>query len=100
MKNKIVECYMRQQLLENDYKNLKVVIIMTPKAFCELRSEEPFIECNRDIECYFIQLCGGRTPIKINNELPENVEFQIMQQKDYERLEQERILTELSKMFD
>jgi hypothetical protein len=105
MKNKIVEAFMklRQTLLDSTvhYRDLyKVIIVMTPKAFCELRAEEPFIECNKKVECYYVELHGNKIPIVIDYQLPENVEFQIMHQKDYERIEKEKLLDKFYELFN
>ena len=40
-----------------------------------------------------------KTPIVIRTDLPENVEFVIQSQKDYERQEQERLLDKFFRMF-
>lgn len=100
MKEKIIDAYMeyRSSLIDRfeNPKHLQIVIIMSPKAFCELRAEE-HIYCDDFI--YFVYLAGGKTPIIINNDLPENTEFIIQSQSDYERKEKEELLMKFYKMF-
>ena len=103
MQNKILEAYLklRSQLDAFSFDKLNVVIIMQPKSFQELRVElNGDIRVDYDIECRYIQLANKWTPILIDNSLPENVEFQIMTQKDYERIEQEKMLDKFYKMFE
>ena len=46
-----------------------------------------------------MELCGRKTPLLIDYELPDTVEFQIMTQDDYERLEKEKLFRRLDDMF-
>ena len=107
MRNEILDTYFkyRQKLLDNYDQpiNFNVVIRITSEKFWELVKEMQ--ECNtyieRDIEanCFFIELLGRKTPIIIDTDLSENVEFIIQSQKDYEREEQEKQFKRFIKMF-
>lgn len=82
--------------------DLNVIIIMQPKVFLEFRNELDGLIYGKKYEnfiCYSIKLCGRQTPIKIDDELPKEVEFIIMTQKDYEIQEKEKLMTTLNKMF-
>lgn len=82
------------------FERFNVIVIMQPKILRELMSELPYgIQRNIDLNCYFIELCGHKTPLLINAELPKEIEFQIMTQKDYERMEKEKLYIKLDKMF-
>ncbi len=102
-KNDIIEAYYKyRQNIINRYENpeyLQVVIIITPKAMSELLAGERYIECNPKDDCYYTSMFGRKTPIIIRADLPENVEFVIQSQKDYERQEQERLLDKFFRMF-
>lgn len=106
MIDKIIEAYGELRFKMKDvhlFEKFNVVIQITPKAYYELRAEgnEQIRYINSDfIEGIdFINLCGEKTPVIINNTLPENVEFIIQTQKDYERLEKEKLYERLNKMF-
>ena len=45
------------------------------------------------------KLVGRATPVIINDELPEEVEFQMMTQQEYERMEKEEMFRRFDKMF-
>lgn len=103
IRNKIIDTYYeyRQKIIE-EYKNpkyLNVVIIISPKAMAELMHEEKFIETDMKAECHYTSMFGRKTPIIIRHDLPENVEFIIQSQEDYERQEKERLLDKFYKMF-
>lgn len=101
MEEKIVDAYMiyRNSILDKfeNPKHLQVVIVMSPEAFCKLRAERTVIYNDNFI--YFVYLAGRKTPIIIRNDLPENTEFLIQSQKDYERQEKEELLLKFYKMF-
>lgn len=74
------------------FKRFNVVIIMNPKTFLEFRNELPYgCRVDKDINCYYIDIFGRETPVLIDRELPEEIEFKIMTQQDYERIEKEKI---------
>lgn len=103
IKNEIIEAYYkyRQNIIEK-YENpkyLQVVIIITPKGMSQLLDEERYIERDIKAECHYTSMFGIKTPIIIRNDLPENVEFIIQAQKDYERQEQKRLLDKFFRMF-
>lgn len=103
IKNEIIEAYYkyRQNIIEK-YENpkyLQVVIIITPKGMSQLLDEERYIERDIKADCHYTSMFGKKTPIIIRNDLPENVEFIIQAQKDYERQEQERLLDKFFRMF-
>lgn len=82
------------------FKRFNVIVIMQPKVVWELMSELPYgMQRDKDIDCHFIELCGHKTPLLISNELPKEVEFQIMTQEDYERIEKEKLFMKFDKMF-
>lgn len=101
MKN-LIDTYLelRRKIDVSLLRNFNVIIIMQPKIFMELREElNGDIRKEKNINCYFIQFCGQKTPILIDYELPKEVEFQIMTQRDYERIEKEKMIERLNKMF-
>lgn len=103
IRNKIIETYYkyRQNIIEQ-YQNpkyLKVVIIISPKGMSELLAEEHYIETDTKTECHYTSMFGLKTPIIIRTDLPENVEFIIQSQADYEKQEKERQLDKFYKMF-
>ena len=101
--NNIINAYfeLRTKLEESMFVELNVVIKIQPKIFSELLSElHGDIRRSIDNDCYFINLCGRKTPILITRELPEEVEFQMMTQKDYERQEKEKLITQFNQMFE
>lgn len=82
------------------FKRFNVIVIMQPKVVHELIEELPYgIQRDIDAGCYFIELCGHKTPLLISNELQEQIEFQIMTQEDYERMEKEKMFKKFDKMF-
>lgn len=82
------------------FKRFNVIILMHPKVFYELMGELPYgMQVDPELNCHFIELCGHKTPLLIERDLPENVEFQIMTQEDYERIEKEKLFTKFDKMF-
>ena len=99
---KIIDAYikLRDTVDISEYKKFNVIILMHPKVFLELRDESLFgIRRDKDIECYFVSIFGSEVPILIRRDLPEEVEFQMMTQQDYERLRKEELYKELSTMF-
>ena len=107
MRAKIVNTYFeyRKQLLDNyaHPKNFNVVIRIKPENFWDLVKEiqkyNTYFERDIEAQCHFIELAGRKTPIIIDNELPENTEFIIQSQKDYEREENEKQFKKFLKMF-
>ena len=107
MIDKISDTYFkyRQKLLDNyeHPENFNVIIRLLPEKFFELIKEvhenNVYYERNMEAECHFIELAGRKTPVIIDNNLPENTEFIIQSQKDYEREEQEKQLKRFLKMF-
>lgn len=82
----------------------EIVMICTPKAYCEIRGKiSDKIRYERDIPNYHIpilEIIGIRIPVIIRNDMPENVEFQLMYRKEYERLEQEEMYKRIIAMFE
>lgn len=107
MLDKIVKTYFdyRTNLLDNyiNPENFNVVIRISPEKFweliCELNKTNTYYERNMEAECHFIELAGRKTPLIIDNDLPQDTEFIIQSQKDYEREETERQLKKFFKMF-
>lgn len=106
MIDKIIEAYSKLRFKmtnEGLYEKFNIVIKMTPKSYCKLRLEanEMISYINTDVieNIHFINLFGLKTPVIIDENLPENVEFIIQTQKDYERLEQQKLFERLNKMF-
>ena len=103
MKDKIYEAYTKLRNLyfeKNNYGGFQVVIKMHPRAFCEFQSEFLYVYSDKECNCYHIEMFGYNTPILIDRELPEEIEFQIQERKDYERMETEKFFTNLNKMFE
>lgn len=100
MKDKIIEAYIkiRQNMIENYEKDLQVVIEISPKAMCKLRAEVHMILTEDFI--YLIELYGGKTPVVIKQDLPENVDFIISTRRDYERREREELMKKMFRMFE
>ena len=98
--NKIIEAYSKyRQTILDSYENpkyLSVVLLISPKAFNELISEETIF---RDKFLHYAFICGRRTPIIIKDDLPENVDFVLQSQADYERQEQQELFNRFYKMF-
>ena len=91
---------LRSEVDVTSYTRFNVVVIMHPKTFLEFRNELPYgMRVDKDIECYFIYLFGRETPVLINGDMPENIEFQIMTQRDYEIQEKEILYKKFDKMF-
>lgn len=107
IRDKIVETYFeyRKNLLDNyaHPENFNVVIRIRPESFWnlieELQKYNTYFERDIEVGCFFTQLAGRKTPILIDNDLPENTEFIIQSQKDYEREEQEKQFKKFLKMF-
>lgn len=99
--NLITESYReyRQMILDSfiNAENLNVVIIMKPKTFIQLKREEEIYNYDN---MYFVYLCGRKTPIVIENNLPDETEFIIESQAEYERKEQNKLLEKMNKMFN
>lgn len=103
IKDKICEAYvaLRRKCLDNIfYGRFEIVIKMHPKTFLEFRSEYPYIYEDKECNCFHVNLFGYNTPILIDRELPDTVEFTMQERKDYERQEQEKFYTNLNKMFE
>ena len=84
------------------FNSFNVIIIMSPKTFLELKNELPYgciVDKTLEEGCYFVELFGRMTPVLINRELPEETEFQMMTQQDYERREKEKMFERFNKMF-
>lgn len=101
IKNKIVESYYRyRENIIRNYENpkyLQVVIQMKPKTFFKLVNETTVFNTG---EYYYVELCGRKTPIIINDKLEEQTEFIIQSRFDYERQEREKLMEKFYKMFD
>ena len=98
----IIDAYikLRSEVDISTYSRFNIVIIMHPKTFLEFRNELPYdMRVDKDIECYFIIIFGRETPVLINRDMPENIEFQIMTQQDFERQEKEILYKKFDKMF-
>jgi len=106
MINEIYESYMkyRAEVLSNYYPMdyMKVVIIMPPQKWMELEVElcKDHIMWGRGKNCRYISLAGDKTPVIIDDKLPQGTEFQIISQRDYERLEQEKLIKKMREMFE
>lgn len=103
IKKEIVDAYYeyREQVIRR-YENpkyLQVVIIISPKGMAELLQEERFIEVDVKAEIHYTSMFGRKTPIIIRHDLPENTEFVIQSQVEYERQEKEKLLDKFYKMF-
>lgn len=105
IKNKLTKAYIkyRQNVLDNYERvsHLNVIIIMHPKIMAILSAEEREIfRINiPDEYIFFIELCGTKTPVILDNTLPDDTEFIIKSQKDYEREEIEKMYKKFNKIF-
>lgn len=85
-------------------ENPEIVMLCTPKTYCEIRKEmSDRIQYERELREYgipILTIIGIRVPVVIRNDMPKNVEYQLMFRKDYERLEQEEMYKKLLAMFD
>ena len=96
MINEIYNAYVKyraeiySQYISLDY--LKVVILTNPENFHKLMQEiiKEQIHWSRYEDIYYFDLGGEKTPVIIDDEIPKEVEFQLLSQKDYERHEQEK----------
>ena len=98
----IIDAYvqLRDKVDVSRLERFNIVILMQPKTFIELRSElNGDIKRDKDLGVNFIYIFGRATPVIINDELPEDVEFQMMTQQDYERMEKEEMFRRFDKMF-
>ena len=83
IKDKIVKTYFdyRRTLLDNyeNPENFNVVIKIRPEKFFnlvgELSKECIYIERDMEAKCHFIELAGRKTPVIIDDNLPNNTEF-------------------------
>lgn len=101
MREKIIDTYYeyRQKIIERyeDPKHLKVVIIMRPESMQELIKEERFVDFGPEV--YYTSMIGKKTPIVIRTDLPEDVEFAIQSQAEYEKQEKMKLLDKFYDMF-
>lgn len=98
----IIDAYiqLRDKADASRLERFNIVILMQPKTFVELRAElNGDIRRDKDLGVNFIYIFGRATPIIINDELPEEVEFQMMTQQEYERVEKEKMFERFNKMF-
>ncbi len=90
-----------KQYMQND----NVVIIISRASFLKLQADIArdnhvhVINRMANFNYYFIHMLGKRIPIVIDYSLPQNIEFQVMRQSDYERMEEERLTERFAQMF-
>jgi len=106
MINKIVDSYfkLRKALIEDHVIEFNCIILISPFAFSKLLDElakqnDLYMINDREKECRFIYIAGQKVPLIIERDMGENVELMIMTQKDYERIEQEKFLNNMYKIF-
>ena len=104
IKNDIINAYYeyRDNIIRRfqDPIHLQVVIIISPKGMSQLMDEEKYIKIDGKADCYYTSMFARRTPIVVRNDLPENVEFVIQSQSEYERQEKEKLLDKFMRMFE
>lgn len=111
IKDRIVDEYMKMRdAWEEEYlypNKFQVVIRMKPSTYAEMVVQchhgdtfmpEFLVSEYRDI--MYTRLCGLKTPIILDVELAEEVEFTIQPRDIYERLEKEKLYERFIKMFD
>lgn len=102
--NKLIDMYLelRYKTDINYFRDLQVVILMTPKCFNNFVDDNiEKIICERNLPNYtFINLCGTKAPIIIDNTLPKNVEIQMITRQNYERIEKENLMKKIVEMFE
>lgn len=101
IEEKIVESYYRYYdnvLQQSRYSDadFQCVLKVRPDIFAKLRTS---MRCFNDGEWCWIELCGFRTPILIEKDLPENVEFSLQGRRAYETEEREKLLKKFIRMF-
>lgn len=85
-------------------KRCELVMMCPHKIYAEIRgtmSDKIFYV--RDVPNYqipILQICGINIPVILRYDMPNNVDFQLMYRKDYERLEQEEMYKKLIAMFN
>lgn len=109
MRDKLIDAYFELRDKYYEYNTLhrnddmQVVITMTPKAYHQLRIEAnelvEYINTDFIIDVHFLNLYGERTPVIIDSNLPDNVEFILQYRRDYERMEKEKLMERFNKMF-
>ena len=99
----IIETYYKyREMVIGEYKNpkhLQVVIKITPRAFTEIRAHENIVIFKNN-GIFYIELLGRKTPIIIKDNLPNNVEFIMQSQIEYEREEQQKLFYKFNEMFN
>ena len=87
-----------------EYNKAQVVLIISPKAYYELRAElndkaKYMKSCFNENIDYF-SILGNKVPVIIDESLPENIDFIFQYREDYERLEQQKLFKRFYKMFE
>lgn len=102
--NRIMDAYfeLREKYYNKYYKgDMQVVIRTSPKGFNQLIVEDTKeIFTDYELGIHFINLCGDKTPIIIDDTLSNEVEFLLQYRQDYERMEKEKLMERFFKMFD
>lgn len=103
IKSNIIRTYFGLRNKNNilPYQTLKVVIIIHPTALYKLLSDQSVMLFN-DIrnEYEWINLLGFKTPVIIDNTIPEDNMFKMLTQKEYEKIELDKIYSKLARMFN
>ena len=85
-------------------KRCELVMVCSHKAYAEIRgTASDKIFYIRDVPNYqipILRIIGIDIPVILKMDMPNNVDFQLMFRKDYERLEQEEMYKKLVAMFN
>lgn len=111
MKEKIFKAYLdlAEKYLANNYYDEKVMVVirMNPSAFSQMMARErndytigtDWIPGGFD-DVLFVNLCGIKMPMILDNSVPEDIGFILQHRKDYERLEIQKLHDRFYKMFN
>lgn len=86
------------------YNQPEIVLICSPNYYGHLRSDYEdrihYIRSDYQYKIEFLEIIGLKVPVIIGDNLPKNIEYQLMFKKDYERQEKEKLYMKLNAMFD
>ena len=102
IKSNIIRTYFELRNKNNilPYQTFKVVIIIHPSVLCKLLSDQSVILFNDVRNDYeWINLFGFKTPVIIDNTIPKDNMFKMLTQKEYEKIELDKIYSKLATMF-
>lgn len=102
IKSNIIRTYFELRNKNNilPYQTFKIVIIIHPSAFCKLLSDQSIMLFNDVRNNYeWINLFGFKTPVIIDDTIPIDSMFKMLTQKEYEKIELDKVYSKLAIMF-